>query len=120
MPHRPDQQPSFLGLDPLVQDGLVVTRTFGGEVPPVLAPQLVRRVEEGDGRAALGGGAGPLLPPALWVLVKTCALLAVFLLLGRAMPAVRPQRLAEIGWVVVLPLVLLQLLVTSVLAVTGN
>jgi len=68
----------------------------------------------------LGGGAGPLLPPALWVLVKTCALLAVFLLLGRAMPAVRPQRLAEIGWVVVLPLVLLQLLVTSVLAVTGN
>lgn len=68
----------------------------------------------------LGGGAGPLLPPALWVLVKTCALLAVFLLLGRAMPAVRPQRLAEIGWVVVLPLVLLQLLVTSVLAVTGK
>ncbi|MGC5168739.1 NADH-quinone oxidoreductase subunit H [Luteimicrobium sp. DT211] len=68
----------------------------------------------------LGGGAGPLLPSALWVLVKTCALLVVFLLLGRAMPAVWPQRLAELGWVVVLPLVLLQLLVTSVLAVTGK
>ncbi|GGC97741.1 NADH dehydrogenase [Tersicoccus solisilvae] len=68
----------------------------------------------------LGGGAGPLLPPALWLLVKTCALLAVFLLLGRAIPAVRPQRLAELGWVVVLPVVLLQLLVTSVLAVMGK
>lgn len=68
----------------------------------------------------LGGGAGPLLPSALWVLLKTCLLLAVFLLLGHAMPAIRPQRLAELGWVLVLPLVLLQLLVTSVLAVMGK
>jgi NADH-quinone oxidoreductase subunit H len=68
----------------------------------------------------LGGGAGPVLPPAVWVLVKTCALLAVFVLIGRRTPAFRPQKLAEVGWLIVMPLVLLQLLVTSVLTVVGK
>lgn len=67
----------------------------------------------------LGGGAGPVLPAAFWVLLKTCALMAVFLLLRRLVPAIRPQRLAEVGWVIVMPLVLIQLLVTSVLTVWG-
>jgi len=62
----------------------------------------------------LGGGAGPLLPGWAWVLVKAAALLAVFVLLRRRIPAVRPDLLMEVGWVVLLPAVLLQDLVVAV------
>ncbi len=65
----------------------------------------------------LGGGAGPLLPGWLWTLVKAAALLAVLVGLRRRLPAVRPDRFLEAGWLVLLPAVLLQLLVVSVVAV---
>jgi NADH-quinone oxidoreductase subunit H len=65
----------------------------------------------------LGGGAGPLLPGWLWVLGKTAALLAVFVLLRRRVPTVRPERFIEVAWLVVLPLVLLQVLVVSLVVV---
>ncbi|WP_222195093.1 NADH-quinone oxidoreductase subunit H [Modestobacter italicus] len=67
--------------------------------------------------AFLGGGHGPLLPAWLWVLVKTSLLLAVLVALRRRLPVVRPERLAVPAWLVVLPLVLLQLLVVSVVVV---
>jgi NADH-quinone oxidoreductase subunit H len=56
-----------------------------------------------------GGGAGPLLPAGVWVVVKTCLILAGLLTLRRLFPTVRPDRLAEIAWVIVVPLTLLQL-----------
>ena len=62
----------------------------------------------------LGGGAGPLLPGWTWVLVKTAALLAVFVWLRRRLPAARPDLLMEFGWVVLLPAVLVQDLVVAV------
>lgn len=65
----------------------------------------------------LGGGAGPLLPGWLWVLVKTVVLLAVFVLLRRRLPAVRPERFIEVAWLVGLPLVLLQVLAVSLVVV---
>jgi NADH-quinone oxidoreductase subunit H len=65
----------------------------------------------------LGGGHGPLLPSWLWSLVKTVALLAVLVWLRRRLPAVRPDRLLPIAWLVALPLVLLQLLVIAVVVV---
>jgi NADH-quinone oxidoreductase subunit H len=65
----------------------------------------------------LGGGAGPLLPTWLWVLVKTAALLAVLVLMRRRLPALRPDRIPATAWLVVLPLVLLQLLVVSAVVV---
>lgn len=68
----------------------------------------------------LGGGTGPLLPPGIWLLVKTIGVLAVFVLIGRAVPAIRPERLAELAWVVLLPLVLLQVLVVAVVAAIGR
>ena len=64
----------------------------------------------------LGGGSGPLLPGWLWVLVKTLALLAGLVALRRHLPAVRPDLLMELGWVVLLPAVLLQDLVVAVVA----
>ncbi|RBY78500.1 NADH-quinone oxidoreductase subunit H [Blastococcus sp. TF02-09] len=67
--------------------------------------------------AFLGGGHGPLLPAWLWTLVKTAAVLALLVLLRRRLPTVRPERLVTPAWLVVLPLVLLQLLVVSVVVV---
>ena len=68
----------------------------------------------------LGGGAGPLLPAAAWVLIKTAVLSALLVLVGRRLPSLRPDKLLELGWVVVLPLVVAQDLVVSVIAVTVN
>lgn len=65
----------------------------------------------------LGGGAGPLLPDWAWVLVKTLLLLAVLVVLRRRLPAVRADRFVEVGWLVLLPAVLLQVLVVAVIAV---
>jgi NADH-quinone oxidoreductase subunit H len=62
----------------------------------------------------LGGGAGPLLPPLVWLLVKTAALLVVFVLLRRRLPALRPERIQSAAWLGALPLVLLQVLVVSI------
>ena len=62
----------------------------------------------------LGGGAGPLLPGWAWVLVKAAALLAGLVALRRRLPVLRPDRFLELGWLVLLPGVLLQLLVVAV------
>jgi NADH-quinone oxidoreductase subunit H len=64
----------------------------------------------------LGGGSGPLLPAWSWVLLKTAVLVAVLVAVRRLFPTIRPDRLAEVAWVVVVPLVLVQLLVIAVLA----
>jgi NADH-quinone oxidoreductase subunit H len=68
----------------------------------------------------LGGGAGPLLPGWLWVLVKTAALLAVLVLLRRRLPLLWPERIPAIAWLGALPLILLQLLVVSVVVVARS
>lgn len=64
----------------------------------------------------LGGGSGPLLPAWMWVLVKTLALLTAFIWLRRRLPAVRPDLFMEVGWVVLLPAVLLQDLLVAGIA----
>ncbi|MHA7653698.1 NADH-quinone oxidoreductase subunit H [Mycobacterium sp. ML4] len=65
----------------------------------------------------LGGGAGPLLPAWLWVLVKTLGLLSVFVWLRGRLPVLRPEKFLEIGWMVLLPLTLVQDLVVAIIAV---
>ena len=65
----------------------------------------------------LGGGAGPVLPAGVWVLVKTLLLVGVLVGLRHRLPAVRPDKFVEAAWVVLLPLVLLQDLVVAVVAV---
>lgn len=65
----------------------------------------------------LGGGAGPLLPSWAWVLMKTLAVLAALVLLRRRLTAFRPDLFMEVGWMVLLPAVLLQDLVVAVIAV---
>ena len=69
----------------------------------------------------LGGGAGPGsgVPAlaALWALVKAALLLAALVWLRRRVPLLRPDQLMEVGWLVLLPAALLQLLVVSVVVV---
>jgi NADH-quinone oxidoreductase subunit H len=64
----------------------------------------------------LGGGAGPLLSGWAWVLVKTMALLTVLVWARRRVPALRPDKFMEVGWMLLLPAVLVQDLVVAVAA----
>ena len=67
----------------------------------------------------LGGGAGPFLPAGLWVVVKTVLVFAALIGARRVVPIIRPQQLVEVGWIVVLPIALVQLLIVSILVATG-
>ncbi len=67
----------------------------------------------------LGGGHGPLLPPWLWTLVKTAAVLALVVSARRRLPTIRAERLAELAWVVLIPLAIVQALVVA-LVVLGR
>ncbi|WP_150255722.1 NADH-quinone oxidoreductase subunit H [Nocardiopsis deserti] len=62
----------------------------------------------------LGGGMGPLLPGWVWTLVKTVGVLAFLVWTGHQLPAVRMDRFAEVGWVVLVPVTLLQALAVAV------
>ncbi len=63
----------------------------------------------------LGGPAGPWLPGPVWTLVKTLAVLGALLWVRRRLPLVRPDRYVEFAWVVLIPLILAQALVASLL-----
>ena len=64
----------------------------------------------------LGGGSGPVLPQGWWLAVKTMLLSAALIGLGRRLPMVRADRFVEVGWLILLPATVLQLLVVAVLA----
>ena len=53
------------------------------------------------------------LPPVFWFLLKTFAFIMVFILLRAALPRPRYDQLMSLGWKILLPLSLLNLLVTG-------
>jgi NADH-quinone oxidoreductase subunit H len=63
-----------------------------------------------------GGWRGPFLPPVLWFLIKISILLAFFILLRAALPRPRYDQLMNFGWKLMLPLALLNLVVTGAIA----
>ncbi len=65
----------------------------------------------------LGGWLGPFLPPVVWFLVKTGGLLSFFILLRAALPRPRFDQLMSWGWKVMLPLALVNLLVTGAIVI---
>lgn len=65
-----------------------------------------------------GGWAGPFLPPALWFVIKTYALISVFIIIRGALPRPRYDQLVNFGWKYLLPLSLLNLLVTGGIIIT--
>jgi len=65
-----------------------------------------------------GGWHGPWLPPLLWFLLKTSVFIAFFVLMRASLPRPRFDQLMGFGWKVVLPLALLNLVVTGLVVVT--
>jgi NADH-quinone oxidoreductase subunit H len=60
-----------------------------------------------------GGWLGPILPPVVWFILKTFFFICVFILLRAALPRPRFDQLMAYGWKVMLPLALLNLVVTG-------
>lgn len=64
-----------------------------------------------------GGWHGPFLPPIIWFFLKTSFFLGFFILLRAALPRPRIDQLMSFGWKVLLPLSLVNLLVTGAVVV---
>ncbi len=60
-----------------------------------------------------GGWLGPVLPPFVWFFIKVMFFICLFILLRAAMPRPRYDQLLSYGWKILLPLALLNVLVTG-------
>lgn len=61
-----------------------------------------------------GGWLGPsFLPPVFWFLLKTFFFISVFILLRASLPRPRYDQLMELGWKILFPVALLNLLITG-------
>ena len=61
-----------------------------------------------------GGWLGPsFLPPAFWFFLKTAFFIFLFILIRASLPRPRYDQLMEVGWKILLPLVLLNILITG-------
>jgi len=68
-----------------------------------------------------GGWLGPVLPPIVWFLGKTLFFATGFILLRAGLPRPRYDQLMSLGWKVLLPLALLNVVVTGgILLATGT
>jgi NADH-quinone oxidoreductase subunit H len=62
----------------------------------------------------LGGWQGPFLPPIAWFVIKTYALVFFFIWIRGTFPRLRFDQLMQLGWKVLLPLALANIMVTAV------
>jgi NADH-quinone oxidoreductase subunit H len=60
-----------------------------------------------------GGWMGPWLPPIVWFLLKTMLVIFLFILCRAALPRPRYDQLMSFGWKLLLPLSLLNVVVTG-------
>lgn len=60
-----------------------------------------------------GGWLGPWLPSALWFFIKTFIFIGLFILIRASLPRVRYDQLMGLGWKIMLPLGLVNLMVTA-------
>ena len=61
----------------------------------------------------LGGWHGPLLPPVVWFTLKTLAFAFFFIWMRGTLPRLRYDQLMHLGWKVLTPLALLNILITA-------
>jgi NADH-quinone oxidoreductase subunit H len=61
----------------------------------------------------LGGWNGPFLPPVLWFLIKVVAFLFLYIWLRATLPRFRYDQLMRFGWLALLPLAVLNVLLTA-------
>jgi len=67
-----------------------------------------------------GGWQGPLLPPLVWFFIKASCFIAFFILLRAAIPRPRYDQLMSYGWLFLLPLSLINLLITGAVILLAN
>lgn len=67
-----------------------------------------------------GGWLGPWLPPVFWFFFKTALCIGFFILLRCAIPRPRYDQLMALGWKVMLPITLINLLLTGAIALGGQ
>ncbi len=61
-----------------------------------------------------GGWLGPdFLPPAVWFILKTFVFIFVFILLRASLPRPRYDQLMDFGWKILLPITIINLMVTA-------
>jgi NADH-quinone oxidoreductase subunit H len=60
-----------------------------------------------------GGWLGPILPPIVWFLIKTFLFVGLFILLRAGLPRLRYDQLMALGWKVMLPVSLFNLVITG-------
>jgi NADH-quinone oxidoreductase subunit H len=60
-----------------------------------------------------GGWLGPVLPPLFWFLIKTLFFIALFILIRASLPRPRFDQLMSFGWKAMLPLSLVNIVVTG-------
>lgn len=65
-----------------------------------------------------GGWLGPVLPAIIWFLLKMSFFIGLFILVRASLPRVRYDQLMAFAWKLMLPLVLLNLLVTGAIVLT--
>lgn len=61
----------------------------------------------------LGGWRGPFLPPAVWFVIKTGGMMVFFILLRAGLPRPRYDQLMALGWKILLPLSLFNIMATG-------
>jgi NADH-quinone oxidoreductase subunit H len=66
-----------------------------------------------------GGWLGPWLPPLVWFCLKTAVGILLFILVRGSLPRPRYDQLMSFGWKVMLPVALLNLLVTGAVALSS-
>jgi NADH-quinone oxidoreductase subunit H len=66
----------------------------------------------------LGGWRGPVLPPWLWFLIKVIAVFFVMVWTRTTLPRVRIDQLMALAWKFLLPLALINLLITAIEVLT--
>ena len=64
-----------------------------------------------------GGYLGPLLPPVVWFVFKTLLVIALFILVRAALPRPRYDQVMALAWKVLLPLSIVNLLLTGAIVV---
>jgi NADH-quinone oxidoreductase subunit H len=65
-----------------------------------------------------GGWLGPsFLPPVVWFFLKTFVFICFFILLRASLPRLRYDQLMNMGWKILLPLVLVNILVTGAILI---
>ncbi len=67
----------------------------------------------------LGGWYGPFLPPFVWFIIKVGAIVFVIIWLRATFPRIRYDQLMNVGWKVLMPVALLNIIATGAVILLG-